>query len=161
MSVRRKEHCRRRHYYARCRNDRGVTDLYLLWMLRHERYLNPLPDARLNMVAPEREMSVDTQEHNRVAFRHRDGEGPAKNGRQKMGHAEIDRGGVFGADNFSAYSVLPLSPTIALVGGHAPPADWLSAGRRHRPRRTCLPFISNTSQSLAMHCFGNPFIGYA
>lgn len=40
----------------------AVTDLYLLWTLRHERYLNPLPDARLNMVAPEREMSVDTQE---------------------------------------------------------------------------------------------------
>jgi hypothetical protein len=40
----------------------AVTDLYLLWTLRHERYLNPLADIRINMAAPERGMSVDTQE---------------------------------------------------------------------------------------------------
>ena len=117
----------------------AVTDMYLLWTLRHERYLNPLPDIRMNMVAPEREMSIDTQEileangyvfaspDNTLASRFMTGlRFTIEMGRERQRMAG-KRWGILKAtdaeflvpDNFSAYSVLPLSPTIALLEGHA------------------------------------------
>ncbi|MQA37075.1 hypothetical protein [Rugamonas aquatica] len=117
----------------------AVTDLYLLWTLRHQRYLNPLPDIRINMVAPEREMSVDTQEileSNGYLFAAQDNTIPSRfmtgirfviemdRERQRMagkrwGILTSTEAEFLVPDNFSAYSVLPLSPTIALVEGHA------------------------------------------
>lgn len=116
----------------------AVTDMYLLWTLRHERYLNPLPDIRMNMVEPEREMSIDTQEileangyvfaspDNTLASRFMTGlRFTIEMGRERQRMAG-KRWGILKTtdaeflvpDNFSAYSVLPLSPTIALVEGH-------------------------------------------
>jgi hypothetical protein len=116
----------------------AVTDMYLLWALRHERYLNPLPDVRMNMVAPEREMSLDTQEileangyvftspDNTIASRFMTGlRFIIEMGRERQRMAG-KRWGIQRStdaeflvpDNFSAYSVLPLSPTIALMEGH-------------------------------------------
>lgn len=116
----------------------AVTDLYLLWTLRHERYLNPLPDIRLNMDTPERELPVDTQEileANGYAFAIQDNTIPSRftTGihfilemdfeRQRMagkkwGIVKSTEGEFLVPDNFSAYSVLPLSPTIVLMEGH-------------------------------------------
>jgi hypothetical protein len=116
----------------------AVTDMYLLWTLRHERYLNPLPDVRMNMVAPEREMSVDTQEileangyvfaspDNTIASRFMTGLHfmiEMRGERQRMagkrwGIVKSSDAEFLVPDNFSAYRVLPLSPMIALVEGH-------------------------------------------
>jgi hypothetical protein len=116
----------------------AVTDLYLLWTLRHERYLNPLPDIKMNIVAPEREMSVDSQEileANGYLFATPDNTIPSRfmtglrfvfemdRERQRMagkrwGILKSSGAEFLVPDNFSAYSVLPLSPTIALVEGH-------------------------------------------
>lgn len=116
----------------------AITDLYLLWTLRHERYLNPIPDAKLNFVAPEREMSIDTQEileANGYLFAAPDNTIPSRFMTGLRFVTEMDRerrrmaGKRWGIlksteaeflvpDNFSAYSVLPLSPTIALVEGY-------------------------------------------
>jgi hypothetical protein len=117
----------------------AVTDMYLLWTLRHERYLNPLPDIRINMVVPERGMSVDTQEileANGYVFAAPDNTIPSRfmTGLHFVFQMDRERRRMAGKrwgilrsseaeflvpDNFSAYSVLPLSPTIALVEGHA------------------------------------------
>lgn len=116
-----------------------VTDMYLLWTLRHERYLNPIPEAQLNFVAPEREMSVDTQEileANGYLFAAPDNTIPSRfmtglrfviEMRRERERMAGKRWGILRSyeaeflvpDNFSAYSVLPLSPTVALVEGHA------------------------------------------
>lgn len=117
----------------------AVTDMYLLWTLRHERYLNPLPDIRINMVEPERGMSVDTQEileANGYVFAAPDNTIPSRfmtglhfvfqmdrerrrMAGKKWGILRSSEAEFLVPDNFSAYSVLPLSPTIALVEGHA------------------------------------------
>lgn len=117
----------------------AITDMYLLWTLRHERYHNPLPDIRMNMVAPEREMSIDAQEileangyvfaspDNTIASRFTTGlRFPFEMDRERQRMAG-KRWGILKAvdaeflvpDNFSAYSILPLSPTTALVEGHS------------------------------------------
>lgn len=116
----------------------AVSDLYLLWTLRHERFLHPIPDARLNFVTPEREMSVDTQEileANGYMFATSDNTIPSRfmtglrfvmemrRERHRMagkrwGILKSDEAEFLVPDNFSAVSVLPLSPTIALVEGH-------------------------------------------
>ncbi|MYM22175.1 hypothetical protein GTP46_05910 [Duganella sp. FT135W] len=118
--------------------NQAVTDLYLLWTLRHERFLNPIPDARLNFVAPEREMSIDTQEileANGYVFAAPDNTIPSRfmtgfrlmmemrRERERMvgkrwGILTSDEAEFLVPDNFSDCSVLPLSPTIALVEGH-------------------------------------------
>jgi hypothetical protein len=116
----------------------AVTDMYLLWCLRHERFLNPLPDIRLKMVDQEREISIDTQEileangnmfvspDNSIASRfltgisimfdmgrEREQMADKKWGIVKSTHAEF-----LVPDNFAALSVLPLSPTILLMAGY-------------------------------------------
>lgn len=116
----------------------AVTELYLLWTLRHERYLNPLPDIKLNMVKSEREMSVDTQEileAKGYMFAAPDDIMPSRfmtgflltiemkreRGRmegKKWGIVRSTEGEFLVPDNFSMYSMLPLSPTIVLVEGH-------------------------------------------
>lgn len=40
----------------------AITDLYLIWSLRYERYMSPLQDITMNMVAPERALTKDSQE---------------------------------------------------------------------------------------------------
>jgi hypothetical protein len=116
----------------------AVTDLYLLWSLRHERYLNPLPDIKMNFGASEHEISVDTQEileANGYLFAAPGNIFPSRfmtglrfvfemeRERQRMagkkwGILTSDEAEFLVPDNFSASSVLPLSPTIALVEGH-------------------------------------------
>lgn len=117
----------------------AVTDMYLLWSLRHERYLNPLPDVRMNMVAPEQGISINTQEileangyvfaspDNTIASRFMTGLRFMVDLRRERVQMAGKRWGIVKSvdahflvpDNFSACSILPLSPTIALVEGHA------------------------------------------
>lgn len=115
-----------------------VTELYLLWTLRHERFHHPLPDMKLNMSERELEMSVDTQEileANGYLFAAPDNTIPSRfmtglrfaieMGRERRRMAGKRWGILRSSDaeflapeNFAAYSVLPVSPTIALVEGH-------------------------------------------
>lgn len=116
----------------------AVTDLYLLWTLRHHRYLNPLPDITMSMVEPEREMSIDSQEileANGYMFAPSGNTIPSRfmTGMRFVSEMDRERRSMAGKrwgivrsseaeflvpDNFSACSVLPLAPTIALVEGH-------------------------------------------
>ncbi|MBB5393044.1 MULTISPECIES: hypothetical protein [unclassified Herbaspirillum] len=116
----------------------AVTDMYLLWTLRHERFVSPLPDVKLSMVQPERELSVDTQEileANGYIFALPDNTIPSRfmtgvrfvidmdRERQRMagktwGIVKSTEAEFLVPDNFSAYSILPLSPMITLMEGH-------------------------------------------
>lgn len=116
----------------------AVTDMYLLWTLRHARYLNPLPDIPLNLVSQERPLSIDTQEmlessgamfvssNNTIASRFFTGisimldmdRERAQMGGDKWGIVKSTHAEFLVPDNFAAHSVLPLSPTILLMAGY-------------------------------------------
>lgn len=117
--------------------NQAVTDLYLLWNLRFNRNANPMQDVSIIGVLPERDLGKDSQEileSKGVVFIKPDGTLP---GRMMAGISitiGIDRErlrmrgtswGILTAecgefvvpDNFSKYSVLPLTPTICLAAG--------------------------------------------
>lgn len=116
----------------------AVTDLYLLWTLRHHFNLNPIPDIHLNCEGLTRHYSIDEQESLEAAgvifispdktfasrfmtgisvLRQLDAERQRMIGK-RWGIVKAIAGEFLVPDNFSAYSVLPLSPKITLIEGH-------------------------------------------
>lgn len=116
-----------------------VTQMYLLWTLRHERYTNPLPDANLPGANDQGGMLINTQEilesngymfaepNNIIPSRFTTGFLLTMQLSMELRRMAEARWGIFrsiGAeflvpDNFSACCILPVTPNIALVAGHA------------------------------------------
>ena len=115
----------------------AVTDMYLLWSLRHQYSLRPNQDVTMNGVKPERKLSIDQQEILEAngyifinpecalpgrfitginIFRQFDMERILMHGKY-WGIVRSSNGEFLVPDNFCEYSVVPLTPTICLVEG--------------------------------------------
>lgn len=115
----------------------AVTDIYLLWSLRHQYSLRPTQDVTMNAAKPERELSIDQQEileANGYLFLNPESALPSRflNGIKIFMQLDMDRKWMSGAswgivsssdgeflvpDNFCEHSVVPLTPTICLIEG--------------------------------------------
>ncbi|WP_038486000.1 hypothetical protein [Collimonas arenae] len=113
----------------------SVTDLYLIWQLRFNRYLNPISDTLLKGVEPDRNLSKNSQEvleSKGVVFMKPEGTVPGRfmagigisiamdrernrMKKTKWGILTSDDVEFIVPDNFLRYSIVPLSPTVCLA----------------------------------------------
>lgn len=113
----------------------AISSMYSLWRIRHHRACNPLPDLRLNMVAPERAMSqddMDDGEHHGIIGITPDGLVPGRIMAGPLLQLALDRQasamtgkrwGIVRAregefalpDTFGDHMIMPLSPTCCLI----------------------------------------------
>lgn len=113
----------------------AISSMYSLWRIRYHRACNPLPNLRLNIVAPERAMSqeaMDDGEHHGIIGITPDGRVPGRIMAGPLLQLALDRQasamsgkrwGIIRAregefalpDTFGDYMIMPVSPTCCLI----------------------------------------------